>query len=207
MPEARWIERVNEYFRPVTAVITGDPVRVSGSWAGKAQRKYASPSQLGTGEGPFVDVVDWRWTGTFESEVPLAGLALQGLAPRLRWVKSSPAAMNPTVTFLASGWADRARSVSVTGSFHGAGLPAVPVELDEEPPAAFALGDRAVALGVPHVLAHADAVSFAALLLPGSALGVGRNRLWRMREDAVECLPGTLRLLLTRGRAGELVLE
>ncbi len=46
MPEARWIERVNEYFRPVTAVITGDPVRVSGSWAGKAQRKYASPSQL-----------------------------------------------------------------------------------------------------------------------------------------------------------------
>ena len=128
---------------------------MSGTWgSAKPQRRYASPEQAATGEGPFVETVDWRWDGKFEGASPLVGLALLAVDQRLYWVKSQPPAEHPVVNFSAHGWADRARSVSVTGSFHGAFLPSVPVEIGDEPPTACVLGKPTASVGVPHVVAQ-----------------------------------------------------
>jgi hypothetical protein len=70
------VDRTSEYFRCLTEIVSSGEVRMSGAWSGKPQRRYASPKQLGTGEGPFIETVDWRWDGVFEGAVPLAGLAM-----------------------------------------------------------------------------------------------------------------------------------
>jgi hypothetical protein len=142
--------------------------------------------------------------GTFESVSPLAGLALLVADQRVHWVKSRPPAARSEVSFSAAGWEHRARSVSVTGSFHGASLPPVPVEIDEEPPAACVLGELATTVGTPHVVARLNGVAFVVVLLPASAIKVGRNRLWRLREDIAGRLHPEVKGLLTRGRSGQI---
>lgn len=115
-----------EYLEGFRAAVPAEPVRMSGAWAGKPQRRYASPTQLGTGEGPYVEVVDWRWYGAFESPLPLVGLAFLAAGERVYWVKSEPPGARPSVSFSAHEWAASDDTVSITGSFHGTVLPSVP---------------------------------------------------------------------------------
>ncbi len=192
-----------EYFQGLREVVSAEAVRMSGAWSRKPQRRYASPTQSGGGEGPFIDTIDWRWDGAFESSSPLAGLALLLVDQRLYWVKSQPPVARPAVSFSAHGWADRAGSVSATGSFHGAFLPSVPVEISDDPPASCVIGESATSTGTPHIVAQLEGVVFAVLLLPASAVKVGRNRLWHLRDGIAPRLPPELRRLATRGRTGQ----
>jgi hypothetical protein len=165
-----------EFFRGLAEVVASETVRMSGAWAGKPQRRYASPEQSGTGEGPFVETVDWSWEGTFDGTSPLVGLALLVTDQHFYWVKSHPPAEHPEVGFSAHGWARRPGSVSVTGSCHGAYLPSVPVEIHEEPPAACVIGQSAVKVGTPHVVMQVKGVAFAVVVLAPRVRHQGRSQ-------------------------------
>ena len=80
----------------------------------------------------------------------------------------------------------------------------MPVEISEEPPTACLMGASATNTGTLHVVARIEGVAFAVLLLPASAVKIGRNRLWHLREDIVSRLPADQRGLLTGGRSGSL---
>ena len=176
---------------------------MSGAWSAKTQRRYASPAQMGTGEGPYDESVDWRWDGAFESVSPFVGIALLAIDARLHWVKSGPPAARAVVCVLAAGWAARPDSVSFTGAFHGAYLPSVQVDIPDEPPASCIIGPSLTRTGMLHVVARLDRAAFGVVLLPGSAVKVGRNRLWHLREDVASGLSPELHSLTTRGRSGE----
>jgi len=191
-----------EYFQGLPEIVAADEARMTGGWGAKPQRRYASPKQTGTGEGPFIETIDWRWEGMFDGAAPLAGLVLLAAERRMFWVKSEPPTERPVVSFSVSGLADATSSVSVTGSFHGAYLPSVPVEIGDEPPRACTVGQPRARAGVPHVVAQVQGIVLAVVLLPASAVEVGRNRLWHLREDVAIRLPPGPRDLLTRGRSG-----
>ena len=193
-----------EYFQGLGAVLPTEEVHMSGAWASKPQRRYASPKQAGTGEGPFIETIDWRWEGNFESAAPLAGIALLLRDQRVYWVKSQPPVARPVVSFSVHGWAARPSSVSVTASFHGAFVPSVPVEIGQEPDASCVIGTSAANTGTPHVVARIEDVVFAIVLLPASVIKVGRNRLWHLRDNIARPLPPDLFRLATRGRRGEI---
>jgi hypothetical protein len=178
---------------------------MSGAWSGKPQLRYASPKQAGTGEGPYVETVDWRWEGFLESDLPFVGIAVLALDQRLYWVKSQPPVLRASVSVFTSAWAELPRSVSFSGVFHGAYLPSIPVDLSEEPPASVMIGSSSASTGALHVVARLKNVGFGVVLLPGSAVKVGRNRLWHLREPATR-LPPELHRLVTRGRSGEIVI-
>jgi hypothetical protein len=196
--------RIAEFFQGLSGAVAPEKVRLSGAWAGRSQRRYASLKQSGTGEGPFIDVVDWRWEGTLEGDSPLVGLALLVTDERFYWVKSHPPADRPQVSFSMARWAGIPGSVSATGSFHGAYLPSLPIDVDEEPPVACILGDSAVKAGTPHFVVQVKGVALAVVLLPASAIKVGRNRLWHLRETIAARLRPRLSVLLTRGRSGRI---
>jgi hypothetical protein len=191
-----------ELFQSLRDVVACEDVRMSGAWVATQQRRYASPAQAGTGEGPYTDVTDWRWDGVFESASPLAGIALLSVGERLYWVKSHPPTLRPKVSVFMSGRASRSSSVSASGSFHGAFLPSVPVETDGEPPASCEVASAVARTGVPYVVAQLQEVVFAVLLLPASMIKVGRNRLWRLRENIALPLRPDLRRLVTSRRTG-----
>lgn len=197
------MDEASEYLQGFREVVTAEEVHMSGTWASTIQRRYASATQSGSGEGPYLETINWRWDGTFESASPLDGLALLLVDRRFYWVKSQPARGRPTVSFSAHGWASRSGSVSVTGSFHGAFLPSVPVEINDEPPTSCVIGETTAKTGTPHVVARIERVAFVVLLLPASVLKVGRNRLWHLREDLASRLNPDLHRLATRGRSGE----
>jgi hypothetical protein len=169
------LDRIQPYFDGLAEIVPPTAVQMSGAWSSKPQRRLVSPS----GGSQTREVIDWRWEGSFESEVPLAGLALLITTRAFYWVKSRPPSPRPDVGVSAHGWADQADSVSFTGSFHGAFVPAVPVHIAMEPPRACRLGDPKVRLGVPHLVAALDDAVFAVVLVPKALIRVGRNRLWR----------------------------
>jgi hypothetical protein len=191
-----------DYFQAWPPIVAAEDARIGGAWTAKPQRRYASAKQSGTGEGPFIETVDWRWDGAFEAASSLVGLAMLVVDGRVYWAKSEPPAERPAVSFSAFGWAGCAGSVYFTGSFHGTFLPAVPVEIGVAPPEACILGKLTAIVGVPHVVAQIGGVLFAVVLLPASAVRVGRNRLWRLREGIADGLPEGPRRLFTRGRSG-----
>jgi hypothetical protein len=123
---------------------------------------------------------------------------------RAYWVKSQPPVAQAAVGVMAAGWAGRPDSVSFGGAFHGAHPPSVPVQVPDEPPASFVLGSSETSTGLLHALAHAGRATFGLVLLPGSAVKVGRNRLWHLRAEIASRLPPELHRLTTRGRSGEL---
>jgi hypothetical protein len=197
------VDRAIEYFRCLREVLAAEDVRMSGAWSGKPQLRYASPAQLGSGEGPYIETVDWRWDGAFESVNPFVGIAVLAIDQRLYWVKSQPPVARAVVSFSAHGWAARPGCVSVAGAFHGAYLPSMPVEISDEPPASCVIGSSPTSTGMLHVVARLGRVAFAVVLLPGSAVRVGRNRLWHLREGIASQLPPELHRLTTRGRSGK----
>jgi hypothetical protein len=184
-------QRVTDYFDGVRDGISVEEVRMSGAWSEKTHRHDA------------VETVDWRWDGAFDSSSPLVGIALLVVDSGFYWVKSQPPVLRPAVSFSTHGWAARPCYVSVTGTFHGAFLPSAPADASDEPPASCVIGDPMASTGTPHVIGRLKEVAFAVLLLPASAVKVGRNRLWHLRESIAERLPRALRDLTTRRRSGE----
>jgi hypothetical protein len=178
---------------------------MSGAWTGKPQLRYASPEQEGTGEGPYVETVDWRWEGTLESDVPFVGIAVLAFHQRFFWAKSQSPVLRASMGVAA--WASSTPGLaSFSGGFHGASLPSMPVKLGEEPPTSVVIGSSSSSTGLLHVVAQLKDIGFGIVLLPGSAVKVGRNRLWHLREALASRLPPDLKQLMTRGRSGEIAI-
>lgn len=200
------MDEASEFFRALRGVVPANDVRMSGAWSAHHQRRYASPEQAGTGEGPYLETVDWHWGGSVESVVPFVGLALLATDQRLFWVKSQPPVIRAPVSVSASGWNDRPSPVSFTGAFHGAYPPSVPVEITDEPPKSCVIGSSRTTTGSLQVVARLGPGLFGIVLLPGSVVRVGRNRLWHLDERLASKLAPDLQRLLTRGRNGTIEL-
>ena len=200
------MDRAIELFRDLRDVVPANEVRMSGTWSEKTQRRYVSREQLGTGEGPNREALDWKWDGLFESVGTFVGIAILATEQHLYWVKSGPPVAQAPVSVSASAWAGTPDSASFSGAFHGAHPPSVPVEIGEEPPKSCVVGASQTTTGMLHVVAQLGRAAFGVVLLPASAVKVGRNRLWHLREPIASRLSPELQRLLTRGRSGEIKL-
>jgi hypothetical protein len=67
---------IEEFLAPLAAVLPGEPATLRGSWSTSRRRTYENASPVGSGAGPYVDVIDARWVGAYESTVPLTGIAM-----------------------------------------------------------------------------------------------------------------------------------
>ena len=101
-----------------------EEVQMSGAWNVKRQRRYASPTQSGTGEGPIDRNVRLAVGGhlPWVISAPLASRCCHRLSIPVG-LNPSPPGSCPEVCVLVAGWVDASHQVSATGSFHGSGLP------------------------------------------------------------------------------------
>lgn len=184
-------------------LVPREPVAFRGEWTRSTRRKYRDGSQLGTGSGPFVEIVDWRWRGALESLTPIAGLAFFVTMDALYWGKSAPASLIQPVEVSFAAYADYSpQRASFSANLGNAYLPGVAIDALADPVSTCTLASAPPTTGKITCLAQVDEAAFLALLVPGRFLRVGRNRLWRLRERFAATLPSNLQLLFTRRRSG-----
>ena len=196
-PLMAWIEEC------LAGVMPAESIEIRGTWSTTTRRQYKDQSQLGTGEGPFMDVVDMRWRGSINCAKPVAGLAVLHHGPSLYWVKSSPASPNPPVEVSLHTYRDfLAGRATFTAWLAGEGLPGIPVSCGSDPVKSCAMGTKRTATGRVHLVAEIDGAAFVVILFQGELLKTGRNRIWRLRDEIAARLPADVRDLLTRRRTG-----
>ena len=184
-------------------LVPGESVEFRGEWSMPSRRTYKSETQVGTGAGPFVDVVDLHWRGALTSSGAISGIAFLLTANDLYWVKAAEASLTLMVHVSLQAYAgyttDRA---TFTASMAGACLPGVPISGSADLAGACALGPDVLTTGRVTCLARANSVAFLVFLIQRGLLKVGRKRLWRVRADIASLLPAGIRELLTRRRTG-----
>jgi hypothetical protein len=180
-----------------------EPVEIEGAWSKSLRRVYKSATQLESGSGPFVEVVDVRWTGTLKCSTEIAVLALLATATTIHWVKAPTISSSLPVEVSLHAYAgytiDRATFASRIAD---ASPPGVPIAAASDLTTACALGPRRFTSGHVTCLAQASEAAFAFVVFPRSVVKVGRNHLWRVRDHLASSMPPYIRNLLTRGRAG-----
>jgi hypothetical protein len=85
----------------------------------------------------------------------------------------------------------------------GAGLPGVPVVLPAKLDDVCVASPTTFTAGRVVTLACTDSAAFVAVVFPGIVVKMGRNHLWRLREDVASLLTPEIRELLTRRRSGD----
>jgi hypothetical protein len=201
--------RRHPFFDELDASLAGlipeEPVEFTGEWMRTERRTYKTSGQTGTGDGPFVDVVDQRWRGTLTGTVPIAGIAFLVTNAELFWVKSSPAAAALPVDVSLHAYAGYSPAqATFTAGLGGAGLPGVPVACGPDLVGSCTLGPRKCTTSKVVELAQVDVTAFAVLLIQRLFLKTGRSRLWRLREELTSSLPPHVREVLTRRRSGSM---
>lgn len=180
-------------------------VELSGEWLPASRRRYKSPEQLGTGSGPFVDVVDLKWQGTLTGAEPIAGIAFLVTGDSIFWSKSQPAAATMSVSVSMHAYADyQPGRATFAASLGDAVTPGVPVEYDRDVSEACEVNPAPVLTGRVQTIATIRLATFAVLLIPGRFLKVGRHRLWRVRDNIASSVAPVIREVLTRRRSGTL---
>ncbi len=84
------LHAIDKLSAALSSVVSPIAVNLAGAWSTSLRKTYASPSQAGTGAGPFVEVVDAKWQGTFECNEPMAGIAFLATDTETFWTKSAP---------------------------------------------------------------------------------------------------------------------
>ncbi len=189
----------------LAAVVPEEAAEIRGEWMATERRTYESAAQSGTGTGPFVDVADMRWRGAIECAVPVAGIAFLVTSREIYWAKSDPPAENPPVEIAfhaRAGYADG--RATFAASLGGSVLPGVPVAFGGDVSASCAFGPRRAVTGRAHLVAQVENVAFIVVLLQKSVIKIGRNHLWRLRDQLAASLPENARRVLTRNRTGVL---
>jgi hypothetical protein len=189
----------------LSGVIPAEPVELRGEWSQASRRTYRSGAQIGTGSGPFVDVVDLRWRGALTCDTAISGIAFLVMADTLYWVKASEASPSLPVgvsLHAYSGYTDQAATFAA--SLADSRLPGVPVPVAADLVEACAVEAGNLTTGRVTRIARTSSASFFVLLMPRSCLMFGRKRLWRLREELAATLPDAARQLLTHRRTGVL---
>src|SRR5262245_42730682 len=114
-------------------IVPNNSVVFRGEWGTSTRRTYQRESQAGSGAGPFVEVVDVRWSGALTCSVPIVAVAFL-LTPRaLFWSKSAPASTSQPVCLSLHAYAEyspqRATFATSVGEAH---LPSIPVPVEGE---------------------------------------------------------------------------
>src|SRR6185295_19062868 len=175
-------------------VVPVESVDFRGEWTTSSRRAYKSEAQIGTGDGPFVEVVDFRWRGALTSAGPFSGIAFLLTADNLYWAKAPEVSLTLPVDVSLHAYAGyTADGATFTARLAGACLPGVPVAGSADLAAACALGPNVLITGRVTCLARTSAAAFFVLLIPRGLLKMGRKRLWRLREDVAPSLPPVAR--------------
>lgn len=197
------VTSIRDLSSALVTVVPELPVLMRGSWSTSSRKVYESAGQAGSGSGPFREVVDARWSGSFECEAPLAALGFLVTAERTYWGKSAPAVAHPLVHVSLHAYANYdSECATFAAGVHGLTPPSLPFPCGNDLIAACSLGPRDATTGQAHQVARVEGAAFVVILLPASVLTTGRNRLWRLRDDLASNLPSDLRGILTRGRTG-----
>jgi hypothetical protein len=182
-------------------LVPKEAVEFRGEWSRPSRRTYESQAQAGTGSGPFVDVVDLTWRGTLTSASAISGLVFLHAAHDLYWVKTADASLTLPVDVSLHAYAGHDRA-TFTASVGGATLPGIPVPTSANLEESCALGPSVLTTGRAASLARAGTAAVVVLVIQRRLLQVGRNHLWRVRDEIASSLPPTIRDLLTRRRTG-----
>ncbi len=186
----------------LAGVVPEEPVEVDGDWSSSKRRTYKEESQLGSGEGPYVEVVDHRWHGVIRGTKPLVGIGFLITPRALWWAKSPPRQETLPVDISLTTWAKSPEDgATFTGSVGQSFLPGVPVAFNGDL-AGCALGSLRSATGQAHVVARLEGATFAVITLSADTIKVARNRLWHLRAEFASRIPEAPRGILTRGRTG-----
>jgi hypothetical protein len=196
-------ELTNLLQRWLPIAIPPERAALVGSWSRQLRRQYENPSQLGSGCGPYVDVLDVRWRGTIDCSVPVVGVAFLQTADEVYWVKSAPAALAQSVEICVSGYANYTPgAATLSCGLGGSLLPGVPVQASGNLQDCCRMGSGETTTGVPYQVCETESVRFIIVLVPQPLAKPGRSRLWRLRPQAALQLPIGLRKLFTYGRCG-----
>lgn len=188
----------------LAAMIPSDTVELSGDWSTNTRKTYESKNQDGSGIGPFIEIEDRRWRGTLSCPSTVTGILFLVTANKVHWAKAPTIAPTLPVNVGLHAYAGYAATrATFSAAMGGASLPGVPVaapaKLDEICPP----GPRSFSAGRVIPLACTEGAAFVVLVLPGIAVKMGRNHLWRLRDELASSLPMDIRELLTRRRSGE----
>ena len=185
--------------------VAAQPVAFAGQWLASSRRTYERQSQLGSGSGPYEEVVDLRWTGALTASEPIGGIAFLLTSDELFWGKTSQVSEEMPVEISLHAYADyRTGRATFTARLDGADLPGVPVEIGSDLSQACSIRVTALEIGRVACLARASGAAFFVLLLPGAVLKMGRKRLWHARDEFAAVLPPEIRELLTVRRSGSI---
>jgi hypothetical protein len=184
--------------------VSGESVELGGEWTTSSRRAYRSEAQVGTGTGPFVDVVDLRWRGALTSANPFSGIAFLLTADNLYWVKAPEISETMPIDVSLHAYAGYSnKRATFTAGLASASLPGIAVACDANNlAAACTLEYPLLKTGRVICVARASSAAFFVLLIQRGLLMVGRKRLWRVREDVASSLPTDVRELLTSRRTG-----
>jgi hypothetical protein len=184
-------------------LVPGESVEFSGEWTNSSRQAYKSEAQIGTGSGPFVEVVDFRWRGALTSAKPFSGIAFLLTADNLYWAKAPEVSLTLPVDVSLHAYAGyTAEGATLTAGLGGAFLPGAPVAGSADLAGSCALGPNVLITGRVTCLARTSSADFFVLLIPRGLLKMGRKRLWRLREDVAASLPPGIRELLVYRRTG-----
>jgi len=188
--------------------VSHEPIALSGQWAKPTRRTYETEAQLGSGSGPFADVIDLRWRGTLTANSSIGGIGFMLTAEHLYWAKTPAVAPQLSVDISLHAYADYMTDrATFAASLGGAYLPGLPVPVGRDLAQACTVEPSVVPTGRVSCLAQTKSAAVFVLLFPRSVLKVGRKRLWRVREPIVSALAPNLRELLTHRRTGSLPRE
>jgi hypothetical protein len=191
---------LEQFLSPLATVVEAHEVSLRGEWSTSTERQYAHVSQLGTGEGPFVEVVNAHWRGVAQGPRPLAGLAFSATTEGVTWSRSErPRGPALEVSLRASAWKS---GTELAFTCHGAFLPRQTVPSRDRLLEVCTMREGPLVTGRLGWVVEAQGVNFGVVLLPVPAPKVARNGLWHLRDQLAVALPEPLRRLLTRGRSG-----
>jgi hypothetical protein len=179
-----------------------EAVDFSGEWVPSVRRAYRSSTQLGSGAGPFVEVIDYKWNGALAGAPPIAGVAFMQAGDTIWWAKSQPATLTMPVQVSLHAYADHLPGRATLGAALGAAVLTSPFDHRGDLIRACEVRSSHVMTARVERVAHVPGATFFVLLFDGKCLKVGRHRLWRVRDDIASRLPLPFQELLTRKRSG-----
>jgi hypothetical protein len=195
---------LNELQSSLAGVIPNEPVILEGEWRSSRRLTYKDEAQLGSGSGPFIEVEDWRWTGTLSSAIPIVCIVFAKTPESLFWAKSGSPISNLEVDLAvrAEGRSDRAKFTASVGE---ACLPSFMFSGDASHSIEVKTGDYTTGQLVP--LARYDDIEIIGYVIPSGLIKVGRKRIWVLRSEFSDSLPPVFRDLLTHGRTGQVQIQ
>ena len=184
-------------------LVPRESVEFRGEWSTLLRRTYRSEADVGTGSGPFVDVVDVHWRGALTASGAITGVAFLLTGDDLYWAKATEASVTLPVDVSLHAYAGyTTERATFTANIAGAYLPGVPVPGSADLAGSCALGPAVLTTGRVTCLARTHSAAFLVLLIQRSLLKFGRKRIWGVRPDIASSLPADIRELLTRRRTG-----